>query len=111
MLTLKEANLYLSKTFYRYLSKDEDECSQAMKQFFKGAIESGASYYEQTKSVAHSYTSKQECSVQEAVYHIMQELWLRKIFQEVVKGKSKIPEKCLRMMVLKGQYQKCVKTV
>ena len=33
-----------------YLSKYEDECSQATIQVFKEAIESGACYYEQMKS-------------------------------------------------------------
>ena len=57
-----------------YLSKEEDECSQAMKQAFKETLEKGGSYYEQMKTIAHAYSSKRECSLQEAVYHIMPEL-------------------------------------
>ena len=41
-----------------YLSKQEDECSQAMKQALKEFLEKGAGSYEQMKSVAHAYSSK-----------------------------------------------------
>ena len=57
-----------------YLSKDDDECSQAMKQVFKETIESRTSYYDQMKSVAYSYASKEEFSLRRAVYHIMSDL-------------------------------------
>ena len=57
-----------------YLSKQEDECSEAMKQAFKEWLEKGAGSYEQMKSVAHAYASRRECSLQEAVYQIMPEL-------------------------------------
>ena len=57
-----------------YLSKQEDECSQAMKQAFKESQERGAESYEQMKSVAHAYLSKRECSIQEAVHKVMPEL-------------------------------------
>lgn len=61
-----------------YLSKDKSKWSQAMKEFFKETVESGASYYEQMKSVAYSYASRRECSLQEAVYHVLPELcWER----------------------------------
>ena len=36
----------------------------------------GAESYERRKSEAHAYASKRQCSVQEAVYRIMPELWL-----------------------------------
>ena len=57
-----------------YLSKEENECSQAMKQAFKETLEKGTSYYEQIKTVAHVYSSKRECSLQEAANHIMPHL-------------------------------------
>ena len=44
-----------------YLSKEENECSQAMKQAFKETLEKGTSYYEQIKTVAHVSSSKREC--------------------------------------------------
>ena len=42
-----------------YLSKQDDECSQAMKQAFKETLERGSGSCE--------YVSKRECSLQEAV--------------------------------------------
>ena len=42
--------------------------------------------------------SKRECSIQEAVYQVMPELWLRKVFPGVLYVNSNIPEKLVRMM-------------
>ena len=67
-----------------YLSKQEDECSQAIKQDFKESLERVTGSYEQMKSVVHAYVSKRECSLQEAVYQLMSELWLRKVFPGVL---------------------------
>ena len=53
-----------------------------MKQALKESLEKGAGSYEQMKSVAYGYSSKRECSLQEAVYQVIPELWLRKFFQE-----------------------------
>ena len=97
-------NYYKAITYMcSYLSKEEDECSQAMKQAFKETLESGASYYEQMKSVAHAYSSKRECSLQEAVYHFMPELWLRNVFPAVVNVNSNLPEKRVKMVLNKNE--------
>ena len=97
-------NYYKAITYIcSYLSKEEDECSQAVKQAFRETIEKGASYYEQMKTIAHAYSSKRECSLQEAVYHIMPELWLRKVFPTVVNVNSNIPEKRINMMLSKRE--------
>ena len=49
-------NYYKAITYMcNYLSKEEDECLQAMKQALKEALEKGASYYEQMKAIAHAY--------------------------------------------------------
>ena len=69
-----------------------------MKQAVKEALENNLDNYQQMKSVAHAYSFKRECSVQESVYHIMPELWLRKIFP-VVYANSDLPEKCLKMIL------------
>ena len=42
--------------------------------------------------------SKRECSIQEAVYQVMPELWLRKVFPGVLYVNSNIREKRVRMM-------------
>lgn len=76
-----------------YLSKQEDECSKAMKQAVKESAQNNLDNYQKMKNVAHAYATKRECSVQEAVYHLMPELWLRKIFPGVVYANSNLPEK------------------
>ena len=46
------------------------------------------------KTIAQAYSSKMECSLkQQAVYHIMLELWLRNVFPAVVNVNSNAPEK------------------
>ena len=79
-----------------YLSKQEEECSQAMKQAVKEVFENNLDNYQQMKRVAHAYSSKRECSVQESVYHIMPELWLKKIFPGVIYANSNLPEKRIK---------------
>ena len=59
-----------------YFSKAEDGTSEAMKEVAKDAFNRGVSDYEKMKAIAKAYTTKRECSVQEAVYLIMPELWL-----------------------------------
>ena len=55
------------------------------------------------KSVAHAYSSKRECSLQEAVYHIMPELWLGKVFPAVVNVNSNLPEKRVKRILNKNE--------
>ena len=45
------------------------------------------------KAIARAYATKRECSVQEAVYLVMPELWLRKIFPIVIFLNSNMPKK------------------
>lgn len=72
-----EFNYYKAVTYMpSYLSKEEHESSQAMKQF--------------------------KYSLQETVY-IMPELWLRKIFPGVANANSNIPEKLVRTMLSKKE--------
>ena len=63
-----------------YFSKSEHETSEAMKQAAKEALKGNKSDYEKMKAIAKAYITKIERSVQEAVYLIMPELWLCKIF-------------------------------
>ena len=49
------------------------------------------------RSIARAYVCKRECSVQEAVYLIMPELWLRKTFPGVVFANSNLPENRFRV--------------
>ena len=86
-----------------YLSKQEDECSQATKQAFKESLEGGTRSYEQMKSAAHAYVSMCECSLHEAVYQIMPNLWLRNVFPGVLYENSNISEKQVKMMLSKKE--------
>ena len=101
-----EANFYIQPVFNHYkavtymsiyLSITEDECSHAMNQVFNEAMASKLTNYDQMKSIARAYSMKRECSVQEAVYHIMPELWLWKIFSAVVFTNTNIPENHFRV--------------
>ena len=100
-----EANLDIKPVFNHYkavtymcayLSKTEDECSYAMNHAFNEAMASKLANY-QMKSIVRAYSMKREFSVQEAVYHIMPELRLRKTFVAVVFANTNIPEKRFRV--------------
>ena len=75
-----------------YFSKAEDETSEAMKQTAKEELSGNKSHYEKMKAIARAYATKRECSVQEAVYLVIPELWLRKIFPKVIFLNSNLPE-------------------
>ena len=51
-----------------FMSRSEDNCSNAMKQALKTSTECKCRNYEQMRAVAHVYYSNRERSVQEAVY-------------------------------------------
>ena len=91
-------NHYKAVTYMcAYFSKSEDETSEAMKQAAKEAINSNKTNVEQMKSVARAYATKRECSIQEAVYLLMPELWLRKTFPGVTFANSNLPEHRFRI--------------
>ena len=62
-----------------------------MQQAAKEAIKMNLSCYEQMNAIARAYITKRECSVQEAVYHVMPELWLSKSFPRVIFANSYLP--------------------
>ena len=80
-----------------YLSKSEDECSQAMSQALKESLEDKLDNYQQMKSVAQTYLNKRECSIQECVYQVLSGQWLRKTFPGVIFANSNISEKRYRI--------------
>ena len=47
--------------------------------------------------IAKAYSSSRECSVQEAVYHTMPELWLSKTLPKVIFVNSNFPENRFRI--------------
>ena len=76
-----------------YFSKEEDETSEAMKQAAREALAGNKSDCEKMKAIARAYATKRECSVQEAVYLVMPELLLRKMFPAVIFLNSNMLEK------------------
>ena len=79
------------KYMFRYFSKTEDQCSQAMKKAGKETLENNMHKYEIKEIIAKAYLSNHKCSVQEAVYHILPELKRRKIFPAVCFVNTNLP--------------------
>ena len=79
------SNEYKMVTYMcQYFSKTENQCSQGMKQAAKETYESNINHHDNMKTIAKAYLSNRECSVQEAVYHILSELKLRRTFSGCV---------------------------
>ena len=91
-------NHYKAVTYMcAYFSKSEDETSEAMKQAANEAFNSNKTNIEHMRSVAQAYANKRECSVREAVYILMPELWLRKTCPGVIFANSNLPENRFRI--------------
>ena len=69
-------NHYKAVTYMCAYFKSEDETSESMKQAEKEAFNTNKTNIEQTRAIARNYSTKIECSVLEALYLIMPELWL-----------------------------------
>jgi len=78
-----------------YFSKCETESSVAMKKATEEADD--LSFKERMKKLAITFLSHRQCSVQEAVYQLMPELWLRKTFPIVSFANTNLPDKRYRM--------------
>ena len=76
-----------------YFSKSEDE---AMKQVAKETVKENINVFQKMKAFSKANTTKRECSVQEAVYHIMPDLWFEKRFLCVLFANSNLPEDMLQ---------------
>ena len=97
-------NEYKAVTYMcQYFSKTEDQCSQAMKQAAKEAFENNMHHQDTMKTIAKAYLSNRECSVQEAVYHILSELKLRRIFPAFYFGNTNLPEERVRVLLSKKE--------
>ena len=81
-----------------YFSKTESLCSDAMKQALDQSKELESSKYERMITLAKAYSDNREVSVQEAVYQLMPELWLRKGFPAVSFVSTSLPNERFRMM-------------
>ena len=86
-----------------YFSKAKDDTSEAMKPAAREALAGNKFDYEKMKAIARAYDTKRECSVQEAVYLVMPELWLHKIFPAVIFLNSNTPEKHYKIFKKKNE--------
>ena len=85
-------NYYKAVTYMcSYFSKCETESSVAMKNAAKES--ENLSYQDRMKKLAIAFLTNRQCSLQEAVYQLMPELWLRKTFPVVTFANSNLPEK------------------
>ena len=72
-------------------SKSEDQCLAAMKQAAKEA-DNELGHFDAMKNILQAYTSNWEFSFQEAVYHVLPELHLRRVFPSVYFVNTNLPE-------------------
>ena len=83
----------------QYFSKTEDQCSQAIKQAEKKDFENNMHHLDTMKTIFKAYLINQKCSVQEAVYNILPELKLRRIFQAVYFVNTNLPEQRVQVLL------------
>ena len=57
------------------------------------------------KTIPRAYTTKTECSIQEAVYLVMSERWLRGLFPRVIFLHSNLPENCYKIFKKKANIE------
>ena len=86
-----------------YFSKSEDKCSFAIKQAVLEAFDNKLDQFNTMKIILKAYTSNRECSVQEAVYHILPELHVRRVFPGVQFVNTNLPEE--RSKILQTEEQ------
>ena len=85
-----------------YFSKSEDKCSFVMKQAAREAFDTNLDQFNTMKNILKAYTSNRECSVQEAVYHILPELHLRRAFAGMQFVNTNLPEERSKYFKLKN---------
>ena len=100
-------NEYKAVTYMcSYFSKSEDQCSASIRQAAKEDFQNNESLYDTMKTIVRAYTSKRECFVQEAVYHIFPELHLRRVFPEVYFVNTNMPEDRSRILLSEEEIEK-----
>ena len=90
-----------------YFLKTEDQCSQAMKQAAKETFEKNLHHHNTMKAIAKAYLSNHEWSFQQAVYHILTELKLRRIFRAAYFVNTNLPEERLQEEILLPEEKLC----
>ena len=74
-----------------------------MKQAAKKAYESNMHHHDTMKKIAKAYLSSRECSVQEAAFHILPELKLRRIFRAVYLVNTNLPKERVQVLLSENE--------
>ena len=80
-----------------YFSKIETESSLATKKVAGESKNLNLSFHERMKKQALAFLSHRQCSLQEVVFQLMPELWLRKTFPASVFANTNLPERRYRI--------------
>ena len=100
-------NEYKALTYMcQHFSKTEDQFSQTMEQAAKETFENNMHHHHTMKTIAKAYLSNRECSVQEAVYHILPELKLRRIFPVVYFVNTNLPDQRVQVLLSENELSK-----
>ena len=93
---------------YQYFSNTGGQCSQAMKQAAKakGALKNNRHYHDTMKIIAKAYLTNRECSAEEAVYHILPKLKLRRIFLASYFVNNNLPEERVQVLLSEKELRK-----
>ena len=83
------------------MQEQANQSSLAMKQAAQDST--NLSFEDQMKKLAIAFLSNRQCSLQEAVYQLMPELWLRKTFPAVMFANSNLPNKRFRVCKSKNE--------
>ena len=74
-----------------------------MKQAAREAFDTKLDQFNTMKNILKAYTSNRECSVQEAVYNILPELHLRRVFPGVQFVNTNLPEESSKILQTEEQ--------
>ena len=83
----------------QYSYKGEEQCSQAMRQAAKEAVENNMDHQDTMKAIAKAFLSSRVCFVQEAVYHILPELKLSRNFAAFYLANTNLPEERVQVLL------------
>ena len=78
----------------------------AMKQVAKEAFDNNMHHNDTMKIIPKAYLSNRECSVQEAAYHILPELTLRRTFSAVCFVNTNHPQERVQVLIPEKKLSK-----
>ena len=88
-----------------YFSKSESEVSESLKQAAKEIKNQNLNVRDAMKKIAYSFISSRQLSVQEAVYNVLPELWLRKCSPGISFINTNLPNNRIRMIKSKEELE------